>query len=124
MPNEQKTILIAEDEKPMAHALELKLSKAGFTVVSINDGEAALQALKDSKFDIVLLDLMMPKLDGFEVMEQMKLLNNKTPVIIISNLGQAEDEKRAKALGAVDYIIKSDTPIGEIVERVKKFVTA
>ena len=81
-----KKILIAEDEKPMSHALDLKLSKEGFSVVVANDGEATVEALAKDKFDLVLLDLMMPKLDGFKVLETMQANKNRTPVIVSSNL--------------------------------------
>ena len=117
-----KRILIVEDEKPMAHALELKLTKAGFEVAVFNDGEAALKILETQKFNLILLDLMMPKVDGFGVLEELKKRAITTPVIVSSNLGQEEDAKRAKSLGAVDYIIKSDTPIAEIIAKVQKVI--
>ncbi len=65
---------------------------------------------------MILLDLIMPQMDGFTFMEQLK---KKTPVIILSNLGQDEDKERAKQLGAVDYFVKSNTPITEIIKKVK-----
>lgn len=109
-------ILIVEDEKPMAHALELKLNHSGFETVVASDGEAALDNLKKQKFDLVLLDLMIPKLDGFGVMKAMKENKDKTPVIIASNLGQDDDAQKAKSMGAVWYFVKSDTPINKIVD--------
>src|SRR6185369_2365140 len=115
MSKKQKKVLIVEDEKPMAHALELKLTKVGYLPVVCHDGESALKILQQEKFDLILLDLMMPKLDGFGVMEQLKSQNSKISIIVTSNLGQEEDSRRAKELGALEYIIKSDTPIGEIV---------
>ncbi|MFA6548010.1 MAG: response regulator [Candidatus Magasanikbacteria bacterium] len=111
-----KKILIVEDEKPMAHALELKLSHSGFETVIASDGEAALENLKKQKFDLVLLDLMIPKLDGFGVMKAMKENKDKTPVIVSSNLGQEDDAQKAKSMGAKWYFVKSDTPINKIVD--------
>lgn len=120
--NMPKKLLIAEDERSIAKALKLKLSLSGFEVDLANNGEEALALMKDKKFDLVLLDIMMPKMDGFSVMEEMKKNKNKTPVIILSNLSQEDDAKRAKELGAVDFFIKSNTPLADIIEKVKKFL--
>ncbi len=115
-----KKILIAEDEKPMANALGLKLSSAGYETTLVYDGEAAMAAVKDSSFDLILLDLVMPKKDGFFVLAELRKLRITAPVIVSSNLSQEEDIKRAKNLGAADYFIKSDTTLAEIVEKVKR----
>jgi len=115
-----KKILIAEDEKPMAQALVLKLENEGFAAKAVFNGEEAIVALKAEQFDLMLLDIMMPKLDGFGVLEKMKTDNIKIPVIITSNLSQKEDIDRATGLGAVGFVIKSDTPIAEIVKNVKE----
>ena len=119
----QKRILIIEDEKPMARALELKLTHAGFSAQSVGNGEEGLALLEKENFDLVLLDLVMPKLDGFGVLEEMQKKGIKTPVMVQSNLAQEEDEKRVKALGAKEFFIKSNTPIAEIVEHIKNFFT-
>ncbi len=118
----KKNILIAEDESSLARALELKLNKLDYQVVIVSNGEEAVNQLSTNKFNIVLLDLIMPRLDGFGVLEKLKALKIKVPVIVCSNLGQAEDLKRAKELGAMDYLVKSDTPINGIVDRIKKFI--
>lgn len=115
-------ILIAEDEKPMARALELKLNHSGFEAKAVYDGEEAIEALSKEKFDLLLLDLIMPKKDGFAVLEELKKRGNKIPVVISSNLGQDEDIKRAESLGAKDYFIKSNTPLTDIVENIKKIL--
>lgn len=120
--NTPKKLLIAEDERSIAKALKLKLSLSGFEVELASNGEEALALMKDKKFDLVLLDIMMPKMDGFSVMEEMKKNKNKTPVIILSNLSQEDDAKRAKELGAVDFFIKSNTPLASIIEKIKKFL--
>lgn len=116
-------ILIAEDRKPMAKALALKLERAGYQVQIAEDGEIALDFLKKDKFNIVLLDLVMPKVDGFTILAEMQARNIKTPVIVLSNLSQDEDERRAKELGAVEYFIKSDIPINEVVKRVSNILS-
>lgn len=111
-----KRILIVEDEHPLAHALELKFSHEGYDVTLAVDGAEGLKIANASKFDMILLDLIMPQIDGFTFMEQLK---KKSPIIILSNLGQEEDRERAEKLGAVDYFVKSNTPIVEIIKKVK-----
>jgi len=119
----QKRILIAEDEKPMANALSMKLGSAGFTTQVVYDGEAAVAAAQASSFDLIILDLVMPKKDGFFVLAELKRLNIATPVIVSSNLSQEEDIQRSKQLGARDYFIKSDTTLAQIVAKVTRLVT-
>ncbi|NQU77432.1 response regulator [Candidatus Falkowbacteria bacterium] len=116
-----KKILIAEDDKPMAKAMQLKLAKFGFEVEIAANGELALQALDKGTFDLILSDLVMPKMDGFELLAEIKKRNIKTPVIVTTNLGQPGDEKKAKELGAKDYFIKSNTTILALVDHVKNF---
>ena len=116
---DQKRVLIVEDEKPLSHALELKLASEGFATVVASNGQEALQLLKDGQFDVMLLDLMMPTVDGFQVLQQMKELSAKPTVFVLSNLSQHEDEERVLSLGAKKFFIKSDTPLSVIVEEVK-----
>jgi CheY-like chemotaxis protein len=116
----KKRILLAEDEKSLAKAMELKLTHAGFEVVAVSNGEEVLAALKHGQFNLIVMDLIMPKMDGFATLEALKNQGNKTPIIVTSNLGQEEDIKRAKTLGAIEYLVKSNTPIAEIVQQVEK----
>ena len=114
-----KKILIVEDERPLAHALELKFQHEGFdTTVCVNGKDALEEALKN-KYDMILLDLIMPQMDGFTFMEELKSRKKNCQIIILSNLGQDEDRTRSKELGAVDYFVKSNTPITDIIKRVK-----
>lgn len=123
MPVKQKHILVVDDEKPLARALELKLTHEGFTAQQFGDGDQLLKYIQEKgKADLILLDLMMPIVDGFTVLERMKEKNIKIPVMILTNLSQAEDEKRVRDLGAKDFIVKSNTPIIEIIEKVKVFL--
>lgn len=115
-------ILIAEDEKPIANVLKLKLNKSGFEAKAVYDGIQAIVAMNDQKFDLVLLDLVMPNLDGFGVLEKMKQKGITTPVIVSTNLSQKSDIEKAKSLGAVDYFVKSDTSINGVVEHIKKIL--
>ena len=117
-----KRVLVVEDERPLAHALEMKLHNDGFAVTVVTNGTDALKELKDNKYDIALLDLIMPFVDGFTVLEELKAQKIKIPVIVLSNLGQDEDRAKAKSLGAVDYYVKSNTPIADIIKRVKTIV--
>ena len=115
----KKKILILEDEKPLAHALELKLTHEGFDVVTTDNGETGISILEKEKFDLVLSDLIIPGLDGFGVLETIQTKKIKVPVIIMTNLNQEEDRKRASDLGAVDFFVKSNSTLSEIVEGVK-----
>jgi len=102
----------------MARALELKLTHAGFQTVNASNGELGLKLLEKESFDLIVSDLMMPLVNGFKVLETMKEKNIQTPVIILTNLNQEEDEKRVRTLGAKDFFVKSNTPIAVIVDRV------
>ena len=117
-----KKILIAEDDGFLQKMVTVSLEEAGFEVIKADDGKQAIQALEHEKPDLLLLDIMMPKLDGFGVLEHMKQKKSTVPVIIISNLGQEEDVDKCKKLGAKDYCIKSDMEPGDLVEQVKKYV--
>lgn len=111
-------ILIVEDERPMAKALKIKFSKAGVNVDLAFNGEEAIEKLKATKYDFMLLDLIMPKLDGFGVLQKIKDENIKIPFMITSNLSQQSDMERARELGAVDYVIKSNTSAEDLVAKV------
>ncbi len=124
MAGKPKKILVADDERPMAKALELKLTKEGFEVKTVGNGREALDAMKAEKFDLLLLDLMMPRVDGFAVLAELKDRKDHTPVIVSSNLSQEEDIKRVKELGAKDYFVKSDTPISRVVDHVNKVLNS
>lgn len=117
-----KKILIAEDDQPMARALELKLQKEGFDILVVADGEEAVKLIEAEKPDLVLLDLMMPKKDGFGVLADLKAKGIVVPIFITSNLSQEEDRQKAKELGAQDFLVKSDTSIIEIVRKVKEAI--
>ena len=117
-----KRILVVEDERPLSNALVLKLRSVGFETVSVDNGEAAISVLQESQFDLIILDLILPKADGFFVLAELKRLKITTPVIVSSNLGQEEDVKRAKELGAKAYFVKSDTTLAEIVQEVRQII--
>lgn len=118
----KKKILIIEDEKPLAHALILKLTHEGFDVVATESGKVGLTLLSESHFDLVLTDLIIPLVDGFKVLETIQEKKMKIPVIVITNLNQEEDKKRAYDLGASGFFVKSNSPLSEIVESVKNTI--
>lgn len=119
-----KTILIAEDDRFLAKAYEAKLESSGFRVEIARDGEETLQKMKDVKPDLLLLDLVMPNKNGFEVMEEARKdpTLKKIPIIIVSNLGQEADVKRGMELGAVDYLVKADYSLQQVVDLVSSKV--
>lgn len=116
-----KKILIVEDEEPLARALELKLSHFGFDVRRACDGEEGLSALKKEKFDLILTDLIMPRLNGFLFITKVKAMEIKTPIIVASNLSQDEDIEKAKDAGAVKYFVKATTPIAQLVSEIRNY---
>jgi len=114
-------IAVVEDEPILLKALNLELLSADFTVISASNGEAGLALIIAEKPDLVLMDVMMPKMTGLEALEALKK-NPETagiPVIMLSNLGQDGDKEKGMALGAVDYFVKSDTDLEVLVEKVK-----
>jgi CheY-like chemotaxis protein len=108
--------------KKMLKALNIELLSNGFDVVSAVNGEGGLELIKKGGIDLVLLDLIMPKLDGFKVLEVIsqdtKL--SKVPVIVLSNLNQKSDIERAKNLGAIDFYEKATTNLDVLVSKIKK----
>ena len=118
-----KKILIIEDEKTLARALELTLTHAGFTVTKALNGEEGVMLLQQQTFDLILLDLIMPKMDGFGVLMEMRKHDIKTPVMVLSNLSQENDLTRTKEFGVKEFFIKSNTPIVNIVGRVTQILT-
>jgi len=119
-----KKIIIAEDDKFLGQAYRLKLTNSGFSVLVVNDGQQLLDQIEEFAPDLIILDLVMPVLDGFSALEKIKsnpLLKN-LPVIIASNLGQKEDIDRTKALGVADFVVKSDLSLTELVDKINKLL--
>lgn len=121
-------ILLIEDDPFLSSLLKNRLQKEGFEVIHARDGEEALTALRTTPVQLALLDIILPKRSGFEVMEdirtdmQIKLQNPDISIIIISNLGQPEDMQRGKELGAIEYFVKAKTSIDDLVGRIKEFI--
>lgn len=117
-------ILIAEDEDFLIRALKDNLETEDCIVDAASNGEEAIESIKKNRPNIILLDLLMPKRDGFYVLEEVaknpewKLI----PIIVLSNLGGDEEIKKALQMGADDYFVKSQHPIEEVIERVREYL--
>jgi len=119
-----KTILLVEDDVFLSSLLKTRFQKEGFDVAHAADGEEALDYLRERKPDLILLDIILPKKSGFEVLEAIRSdpQLNQSPVIIISNLGQESDVQTAKDYGAIEYFIKARTSIDDLISRVKDYL--
>ena len=117
-------ILIVEDEEFLVRALKDNLEAEGCTVDAVMNGEEAVERLRAHRPDLILLDLLMPKRDGFYVLEQVKKSPELKliPVIVLSNLGGDAEIKRALEMGADDYFVKSQHPIEEVIEKAKEYL--
>lgn len=118
----KKILLIVEDDEVLLRALYLLFHKGDYTVASAVDGETALKMTERLKPSLVLLDLLMPKMNGFDYLRNIKANPElqSIPVIVLSNLGDKEDIEKAKNLGALDYFVKSNTDLSALFEKVKK----
>jgi DNA-binding response OmpR family regulator len=116
-----KKILIIEDDKFLRELIAQKIVKEGYDISEAIDGEEGIKKIKEEKPDMVLLDLILPGIDGFEVLSKMKEdpFLAQIPVIILSNLGQKDDIEKGLKLGAADYLIKAHFTPGEIIEKIK-----
>lgn len=105
-----ENILIIADEKVLLDVLQKKLNEKGYKVFVAQDGEEGLEKIKKAKPDLILVDILMPKKDGFEVLAEIRRRKEtaKTPVIVISNSGEPSELDRAEKLGAKDYLIKAE----------------
>lgn len=123
-PKAKAFVLAIEDDKFLRELLVRKLSKEGFDVQNAIDAQAAFLILAERKPDIILCDLILPGVDGFEILKRIKEdpQTKDIPVVILSNLGQKEDLDRAMSLGATDFMIKANFTLDEIVEKVRSIV--
>ena len=119
-----KTILIIEDDKFLRELIVQKLLREGYEISEALDGEEGIKKIKEEKPDLILLDLILPGIDGFEVLSKMREESrlSSIPVIVLSNLGQKEDVEKGMKLGAVDYLIKAHFTPGEIIEKIRKIL--
>jgi len=122
---DQPKILLVDDDEFLLDMYSVKFKEAGFEIEIASSGEAALEKIRKGTYDAILLDIIMPVLDGFEVLQQMKKENllSKSVVVVLSNLGQKEDIERGMYLGANDYIIKAHFTPREVVEKIKQHLS-
>lgn len=112
-------ILLVEDDPFIVDMYTLKLKEAGFEVETAADGRKGLDKIKEGSHDLVLLDIVLPIVDGFEVLQTLKREGVKhPPIVLLTNLGQKEDVERGLALGAADYLIKANFTPAEVVEKI------
>lgn len=119
-----KKILIIEDDEFLRQLVSKKISSEGFEVISAVDGPEGLEKTESEKPDLILLDLLLPTIDGFEVLSKIKT-NKETsgiPVIILSNLGQQEEINKGMKLGAQDFLVKAQMTPDEIAEKIKEML--
>jgi DNA-binding response OmpR family regulator len=119
-----KKIVVVEDAELIAQLLERRLRAEGYYVFTAKDGEEGLDMIKREKPDLVLLDIVLPRINGFQIIEQLKEDRKlrKIRIIIISNSGQPEEIERAKELGVLDWLVKTEFDPQEVVEKVKKSI--
>lgn len=120
----QRTILIAEDDRFLLKVYTAKLEQAGYEVVTCTDGVEALRLAVELQPDLILLDMIMPKKNGFDVLLELKANpdTEKIPVIILSSLGQESDIERGLQIGAADYLIKSNASFKDVKEKIEQYL--
>lgn len=117
-----KSILFIEDESALQKILGEALSKKGYEVIPALDGQIGLRLVKTKKPDLVLLDLILPKIDGFKILKQIKEdpETGEIPIVVLTNLEGVEDADRALEIGATAYLVKDNHSLEEVVEKIKK----
>ena len=122
MSNEKRKVLMIEEDRFLRKVYRDKLSKLGFEFLEAINGEEGLNKIIADKPDLVLLDLILPKKNGFDVLIDMKGNKNteNIPVIILSNLGQESDIKRGLSLGAKDYLVKTEVSLSQVVDKIRE----
>jgi two-component system, OmpR family, alkaline phosphatase synthesis response regulator PhoP len=121
MDGVRKRVLIAEDDRFLRRAAETMLKRHGFDVATAADGQEALSSIREHRPDLVLLDLIMPKMQGFEVLRVAKADDTiaAIPIVVLSNLSQESDLQRCRDAGALDFLVKSDLSLEQLVEYVR-----
>lgn len=124
MKDNKKKIAVVEDDPFLSKAFLLKLGNVGFETVSIRDGLEAMDIIRKENPDLILLDLMLPRRSGFEILADIKKDNKlkNIPILILTNLGQEEEKQRGLALGVKEYLVKTDIKLEEVVEKIKWYL--
>ena len=126
MTTMKKTVLIVEDDVFLTNVYATKFEKSGYDVVLAENGEVGIKRLSEVRPDVILLDILMPKMNGFDFLEALKIKsgNNPIPVVLLTNLSQKDDVKRGLALGATDFLIKAHFMPSEVVAKVDSILFA
>ena len=122
---EKKKILVIEDEATMRESLEDFLTNSDYEVKGASDGEMGLELIRSFSPDLILLDIILPKKDGFEVLQSLKAERGDKidiPVILLTNIGGMESVQKALDLGATTYLVKADYQLNEILEKIQKIL--
>lgn len=119
-------VLLVEDDQILARLYQAKFQKEGFEIKLSFDGQEGFDSMKSFSPDLVILDLIMPKVDGFSFLQKVKddseLSKRGTPILVLSNLGQEADIKKAIDMGAKDFFVKADVSLSQMVEKVRKYL--
>ena len=124
MGDEAKKVMLIEDDRFLSSLIKVRLEKDGFAVVQSFDGEDAIKRLPDERPNLVILDLIMPKTNGFEVLKAISMMPGleRTPVVIVSNLAQDSDIQKAQQLGAKAYFVKVKISIDDLIGKIENLV--
>jgi len=119
-------VLLVEDDQILAKLYQTKFNKEGIDMQLASDGQEGLEKFKSFNPDLIILDLIMPRVDGFTFLAKAKedplLSGRKVPILVLSNLGQESDIKRAQELGAKDFFVKADISLSQMIDKVKKYL--
>ncbi len=120
--NTRKIIVLADNDPFITRVYKSGLEEAGYDVVVAEDGEAALEQVRSRHPDLVLLEIILPKLDGFTVLKTLKAddTTSTVPVIVLTSLSQESDQNEARTSGAVDFLVKSEVSLNDILVRIKR----
>ena len=121
---QKKKILIIEDDEHISRIYEAKFSQEGVETVVVQSGEEAVASVRKEEPNLIILDIMLPKKDGFMILEEIKQDSKlaSIPVLVISNLGQESDKERAFELGAKEYMVKVEYPVQEVIDKIKEYL--
>lgn len=125
MPDKKTKVLIVEDETMLVNMYIAKFEKEGFETVQAENGKKGIEVAKEEKPDIILLDIIMPEMDGFMVLKELKSTpeTKNIPVIMLTNLGQEEDVEKGSKLGAIGYLVKANLTPSQVVDKVKEVLS-
>ncbi|MCK4553458.1 response regulator [Candidatus Parcubacteria bacterium] len=124
MPQNKKKVLLVEDDKTISLMYKTKIETGGFEVLTADNGADGLKLAKEQKPDIIMLDVILPQLDGFSVLEELKkdTSTKNIPVVMLTNLGTEEDKEKGKKLGAIDYLVKASLTPAQVEENIKQYL--